>query len=94
MKCDVLENIKLKTSTREIELHQGQVVVLNNDDIASKLIIEGRITPIGKESCRIYSKVLDDYFWLVATEKERQWFISEGIKDVIYTKEELSKFKR
>ncbi len=45
MKCSVLEKIKLKTSKGEIELLPGQVAALNNN-IAARLINEGRIIPI------------------------------------------------
>jgi len=90
MNYRVLENIKLKTSKGEIELRPEQVVSLNND-VAIKLINEGRITPIGKVSYKIYSKILDDDLWIVATDKELKVLVTEGIKDVIYTQEEVSK---
>ncbi len=93
MKCRVLEKIRFKTLKGETELNPGQVAALNNDDMAIRLIIEGRITPIDNKPCKTYSKILDDYFWLVASEKEQGWLIAEGIEEVIYTKDELSKFR-
>ena len=47
MKCNVLKTVKLKTSQGKLELQQGQVVALHND-IAIRLINEGRIVPIEK----------------------------------------------
>jgi hypothetical protein len=44
-----------------------------------------------KKAYKIYSKILEDYLWIVATDKERQELVSEGIRDVIYTQEEVSK---
>ena len=89
MKYNVLEIISLKTSKGEIELHPGQVVALN-DDIAIKLLNQVKIALLGKASYRIYSKILDDYLWVVATEKALQELLYESIKDVVYTQEEVS----
>ena len=90
MKYSVLETIRLKTSKGEIELHPGQVTTLHND-IAIKLINECRISPIGKVSYKIYSKILDDVVWIVASDRELQALVDEGIKKVIYTQEEVSR---
>ncbi len=90
MKYSVLEKIRLKTSKGEIELHPGQVTTLHND-IAIKLINECRISPIGKVSYKIYSKILDDVVWIVATDKELKELIEEGIKETIYTHKEVSR---
>ena len=90
MKCNVLKTVKLKTSRGKLELQQGQVVALHND-IAIRLINEGRIVPIGKVTYKMYSKILDDYIWIAATEREYQGLVAEGIKEVIYTQEEANK---
>lgn len=44
-----------------------------------------------KKAYKIYSKVLNDYLWLVGTEKELQEMVAEGIKEAIYTHEEVSR---
>jgi len=88
MKCNVLKTVKLKTSQGKLELQQGQVVALHND-IAIRLINEGRIVPIGKVTYKIYSKILDDYLWIVATEEELQELVNEGTDDVIYSQGEI-----
>ena len=90
MKYSVLEKIRIKTSKGEIELHPRQVVVLHHD-IAIQLINEGRITPVGKVTYKIYSKILDDYLWIVATDNELKELVAEGIKETIYTHEEVSR---
>ncbi len=90
MKYNVLENIKLKTSKRDLEVLPGQVITLK-DNIAIRLINEGRIVPTGKTTYKIYSKILDDYLWIVATDKELQALVEGGIKETIYTHEEVSR---
>ncbi len=44
-----------------------------------------------KKSYKIHSKILDDDLWIVATDKELKELISEGIKEVIYTQDEISR---
>lgn len=44
-----------------------------------------------KKSYKIYSKILDDYLWLVPTDNEMQELVAEGIKETIYTHEEVSR---
>jgi len=88
MKCNVLKTVKLKTSQGKLELQQGQVVALHND-IAIRLINEGRIVPIGKVTYKIYSKILDDYLWIAATKEELQELVNEGTDDVIYSQGEI-----
>ena len=82
MKYRVLETTRLKTSKDEIELHPGQVTALHND-VAIRLINEGKITPIGRATYKIHSKILDDFLWLVPTDKELQGLVGEGIKEAI-----------
>lgn len=89
MNYRVLVILNLKTSKGEIALHPEQVVALNND-VAIKLLNQGKITPVGKASYRIYSKTLDDYLWIVATERGLQELVDEGVKDAIYTQKEVS----
>ncbi|MDP6250029.1 MAG: hypothetical protein QGH26_04355, partial [Candidatus Pacebacteria bacterium] len=74
MKYNVLENIKLKISKGDLEVLPGQVIALQ-DNIAIILINEGRIVPIGKVTYKIYSKILDDYIWIAATERECQGLV-------------------
>ena len=90
MKYNVLERIRLKTSKGEVELHPGQVTALPHD-VSVRLINEGRIAPIEKVSYKIYSKILDDVAWIVATDKELKELVEEGIKETIYTHEEVSR---
>ena len=90
MKYRVLETTRLKTSKGEIELHPGQVTALHND-VAIRLINECKIIPIGRATYKIHSKILGDYLWIVATDKELQGLIDEGITEVIYTQKETNK---
>jgi len=43
-----------------------------------------------KKSYKIYSKILGDYLWIVTTDKAQKELIAEGVKDAIYTQEEVS----
>jgi hypothetical protein len=44
-----------------------------------------------RKTHKIYSKILEDYLWIVATDKELQGLVDEGINETIYTQEEVSK---
>lgn len=44
-----------------------------------------------KRPYKIYSRILDDYLWIVANDKELQELVDEGIKETIYTQEEVSR---
>ncbi len=77
-----------------MELHPGQVAVLRNDDITIGLINESKITPIGKVAYKIHSKILGDDLWIVATDKELQELVGEGITEVIYTQGETNKLMK
>lgn len=46
---------------------------------------------LGKKAYKINSRILEDYLWIVATDKELKELVAEGVKDVIYTQEEVSK---
>ena len=83
-----LDTIKLKTSKGEIELRTGQKVTLPAD-IALELVNDGRIAPIGKAIYKIYSKILDDFLWVVANEKELRDLIAEGVRDAIYIRNDI-----
>ncbi len=39
---------------------------------------------------KIYSKILKDYLWIAATDKELKELVSEGVKEVIYIQAEVS----
>lgn len=89
MKYRVLATIRIKTSKGETDLHPGQVIALQND-IAIRLINDGRIDPVGKIAYKIHSKILGDDLWIVDTEKELQGMVDEGVTETIYTQKEVS----
>ncbi len=90
MKFRVSETIKLKTSKGKLELRPGQVVTLPAD-VALELVNDGRIAPIGKAIYKVYSKILDDFLWIVANEKELRDLIAEGVQDAIYIHNDIEK---
>ncbi len=83
MKFRISETIKLKTSKGNLELQPGQIATLPHD-VAVKLLNDNKIKPIGKAIYKIYSKILDDFLWIVANEKELRDLIAEGVQDAIY----------
>lgn len=85
-----LDTIKLKTLKGEVELMPGQKVTLPYN-VALKLVNDGRIAPIEKAIYEVYSNILDDFLWIVADEKELRDLIAEGIKDAVYTHDDISK---
>ncbi len=42
-----------------------------------------------QKAYKIYSKILDDFLWLVATDEEMQKLIIKGIKEPIYTHNDI-----
>ncbi len=58
MKYSVLKKIKLKTSKGEIELRSGQMVALN-DDVATRLISEGRISSFGEIAEEVHPETVE-----------------------------------
>ncbi len=92
MKFRISETIKLKTSKGKLELQPGQVVTLPAD-VALELVNDGRLAPIGKAIYKIYSKILDDFLWIVANEKELRDLIAEGVKDAIYVHDDIEQLE-
>ncbi|ODS33671.1 MAG: hypothetical protein SCARUB_01191 [Candidatus Scalindua rubra] len=89
MKFTVLETIKLKTSKGNMELKPGQMVLLPHN-VATQLLRQGKIKQIRKQY-KIYSKVLNDFLWVVATEQELREMLDEDPEMVVYTFKEISK---
>ncbi len=92
MKFRISETIKLKTSKGKLELKPGQVVTLPAD-VALELVNDGRIAPIGKAIYKIYSKILDDFLWIVANEKDLRDLIAEGVQDAIYIHNDIKQLE-
>ncbi len=92
MKFRISETINLKTSKGKLELKPGQVVALPHD-VAVKLLNDNKITPIGKAIYKVYSKILDAYLWVVATDVEMRKMLDEGTEEPIYTNEDITKLE-
>ncbi len=43
-----------------------------------------------RKTYKIYSKILKDYLWIAATDKELKELVSEGVKEVVYIQAEVS----
>ncbi len=92
MKFRISKTINLKTSKGNLELQPGQIVTLPHD-AAVKLLNENKIEPIGKAIYKIYSKILDDFLWIVANEKELRDLIAEGVQDAIYIHNDIKQLE-
>jgi hypothetical protein len=92
VKFRIAETINLKTSKGKLELKPGQVVALPHD-VAVKLLNGNKITPIGKAIYKVYSKILDAYLWVVATNAEMKKMLDEGIEKPIYTYDDITKLE-
>ncbi len=92
MKFRISETIKLKTSKGKLELQTGQIVTLPHD-VAVKLLNGNKITPIGKAIYKVYSKILDAYLWVVATDAEMRKMLAEGVEEPIYTYDDITKLE-
>ncbi len=44
-----------------------------------------------KKTYKIYSKILDAYLWVVATDAEMQKMLAEGVEEPIYTYDDVVK---
>jgi hypothetical protein len=92
MRYKVLENFKIKRSKGEMELQSGQLVTLPHDK-AIELISEGKIAPVEKVAYKLYSEILQSYFWFVEDDEDMNRLRGQGIKEAIYTKQEIEKIK-
>ncbi|OGW37450.1 MAG: hypothetical protein A2Y97_00060 [Nitrospirae bacterium RBG_13_39_12] len=92
MRYKVLESFKIKTLKKEMELQAGQVVTLPHDK-AIILISEGKITPFDDTAYRVYSENLHAYLWVVEDDKDIDRLREQGIKEAIYTRQEIEKLK-
>jgi len=88
----VIENFKIKTAQAEMELQSGQVLTLPNDK-AIILISDGKVTPLDERVSRLYSESLHAYYWVVQDDKDMDCLREQGIKEAIYTKQEMEKLK-
>ena len=92
MKYKVLDSFKALTSEGEMELQPGQVITLPHDK-AIRLLNEGKITPIEKVAYKVYSEILQAYLWIVETDEDMHSLRSQGIKEAIYSHDEIRTLK-
>mgnify|MGYP001117279343 CR=1 FL=1 len=92
MRYRVLENFKVRTTGREVELQQGQIIQLDKDK-AIPLIEAGKITPIERVAYKIYSELLGCYLWVVGDDEGADLLRSQGVTETIYTTDEVRKLK-
>ena len=92
MKCQVLEPFRVKTSQGEIELLPGQIVALDKDK-AIKLLNDGKVIPTNNVAYKIYSNILQAFLWVVDTDEDMWALRKEGVRETIYTSDEVRKLK-
>ncbi len=89
----------------ELKQCPGIKIDINNRVAEVPFIAEGLFSTIAnnkeaikelkqiRKTYKIYSKILEDYLWLVATDKEMRELVAEGIKDAIYTHDDIKKLE-
>lgn len=92
MKYKVLDSFKAQTLKGEMEIEPGQVITLPHDK-AVRLLNEGKITPIEKVAYKVYSEVLQAHLWVVKTDQDMYSLRSQGMKEAVYTVNELRKLR-
>ncbi|ODS30641.1 MAG: hypothetical protein SCARUB_04242 [Candidatus Scalindua rubra] len=87
----------------ELKQCPGLKIDINNRVAEVPFIAEGLFSTIAnnkeaikelkqtRKTYKIYSKILDDFLWIAATDKELQELVNEGIKEAVYTQDEVSK---
>ena len=100
----VLKTFKIRTSQGEMELKPDQLVGLR-DEVASVLLEEGKIAPAlsqakdkgqgftPKDYRIIYSRILNDFLLIVDISEQAEALQRRGVKDVIYTAQEIHELK-
>ena len=92
MKCEVLSPLKVKTSNGELQLEAGQIINLPPDKAIAP-ICSGKVKPIEKVAYRIQSKLLECDLWLVESEESMSRLLTKGVKEPIYTHQEIGGLK-
>ena len=92
MTFEVLKEFDTETPEGTFMLKEGQKVRLSKEE-AMPLIQDGLILPIEKVAYKIYSEPLQSYLWVVDTDQDMHILRSRGIKEAIYTADEIKKLK-
>lgn len=89
---EVVASFKVKAGGEEIALHPGQRIKLK-DEIAERLISEGRVRKIEMSPVKIYSRLFNEEIWLVATKEEMEALVAKGVKEIVYVVYEVPLLK-
>ena len=92
IKYIVLDSFKAQTKQGEIDLQPGQIITLPHE-AAIDLLNEGKIKPVEKTAYRIYSSILQAYLWVVDTHRDLHTLRGRGIKEPVYTLDEIRQLK-
>lgn len=92
MTVEVVTSFKVKANGKEAILHPGQRIKLN-DEIAERLISEGRVRKVEMSPVKIYSRLFNEEIWLVATKEEMEAIVSKGDKEIVYMTWEIPLLK-
>jgi hypothetical protein len=83
MTVEVVVSFKVKVNGEEIALRPGQRVKLK-DEIAERLISEGRVQRAKMPPVKIYSRLFNEEIYIVADQEELEALVSKGVKEVVY----------
>jgi len=98
MTLEVLISFKVRINGKEITLHPGQTIKVQ-EGVARKLLAErkvqigGDLNVQGEENkfapVKIYSHLLNDTLWVCWDEEEMKELMAQGIKEPVYIAEEI-----
>jgi hypothetical protein len=89
---EVVALFKVKAGGQEITLHPEQRVKLK-DEIAERLISEGRVKRAKMSPVKIYSRLFNEEIYIVADQEEMETLVSKGVKEVVYMAWEIPLLK-
>ena len=92
MTVEVLISFKVRVNGKEITLAPKQRVKFR-DEIAERLIAEGRVRNVERCPIKIYSRLFNEEIWLAVTKEEMEVLVSRGVKEVVYMAGEIPVLK-
>ncbi len=91
MNYEVLKGFEIKDN----KFTPDGFINLNPEGRITELLLQkGKIKPIKPiPPVMIYSEILQDYLWMVETERDKGDLIKEGIQNAIYTANEIKEMR-
>ena len=92
MTVEVMASFKVKANGKEVVLHPGQRIKLN-DTVAERLISEGKVERVKMPPVKIHSMLFNEEIYIVADQEEMETLVSRGVKEAVYMAWEIPLLK-